>query len=117
MPCKERKAVLKAIKKQSAKQKSRVTKVLPNGVGNSADSVRSNSSVNRDWENWVVLHGNAKVAVNDVWGIDKAINVKFKGDKSNALYIVGWKGNGETERTTVSTGGARRNKGATASNN
>jgi len=44
----------------------------------------SSSSVNKDWENWVVYHGNDKMAVEDVWGIGKTIGVKFK-DKMNML--------------------------------
>jgi len=36
-------------------------------------SSSSNSSVNKEWENWVLLHGNAEVAVDDVWGIKQLV--------------------------------------------
>jgi len=49
-------------------------------------STTSNSSpVHKDSENWVVYHGNDKMAVEDVWGIGKMIGVKFNEDKMNTL--------------------------------
>ncbi|MCI96836.1 endonuclease/exonuclease/phosphatase family protein, partial [Trifolium medium] len=39
--------------------------------------------VNNDWKNWVVMHGNERMAVEDVWGIGKAISVKFTDDNAN----------------------------------
>ncbi|MCI73520.1 hypothetical protein A2U01_0094784, partial [Trifolium medium] len=29
------------------------------------------------------MHGNERMAMEDVWGIGKAIDVKFKGDNAN----------------------------------
>ena len=51
-------------------------------------SVCSQASVNKDWENWAVLHGNNEVAVEDVWAIAKAIGVKFNGDKANMFNVL-----------------------------
>ncbi|PNX67195.1 hypothetical protein L195_g063407, partial [Trifolium pratense] len=28
----------------------------------------SSGSVNNDWQNWVAIHGNDQLAVDDVWG-------------------------------------------------
>ncbi|MCI29592.1 hypothetical protein A2U01_0050801, partial [Trifolium medium] len=43
---------------------------------------------NKDWEHWVVLHWNEKVAVEDVWGIRKAIRVKFNGNSANMFSVM-----------------------------
>jgi len=45
-------------------------------------------SVNNDWSNWVVLHGNGAVAVEDIWGIGKAIGVSFKGENHNMFSVL-----------------------------
>jgi hypothetical protein len=51
------------------------------------------SSVNNDWKNLVILHGNEEVALDDVWGIGKVICVKFNGDKSIMVNVVSrWRG-------------------------
>ncbi|MCI72815.1 endonuclease/exonuclease/phosphatase family protein, partial [Trifolium medium] len=50
------------------------------------------ASINNDWQNWVVMHGSDKMVVEDVWGIGKAIGVKFNSDNANrfsALVRVG----------------------------
>jgi hypothetical protein len=48
-----------------------------------SDPTSSNDSssalVSNDWKHWVVMHGNEKVAVEDVWGLGKTIGVKFNG--------------------------------------
>jgi hypothetical protein len=40
----------------------------------------SQSSVNNDLANWLVLHGNKKVASDDVCGIGTKVGIKFHGD-------------------------------------
>lgn len=60
-------------------------KVNPNkGTSNSSGF---QSSVNNDWTNWLVLHGNAKEANDDVRGIGKAVGLKFNGDKIICLMF------------------------------
>ncbi|CAJ2632329.1 unnamed protein product [Trifolium pratense] len=77
MPSKDRCEVLKALKKKVRRRRG--------GDGfnrscsmsrhvSSGDSV-SSGSINNDWTNWVAIHGNDQVAVDDVWGIGKAIGV------------------------------------------
>jgi len=57
----------------------------------------SQSSVNYDWHNWLVLHGNDKVVSEDVCDIGTVVGLKFKGDKNNMFDVlsrVGRKNNG-----------------------
>ncbi|MCI92718.1 sulfate transporter, partial [Trifolium medium] len=65
------------------------------------DSGSSQESVNKDWENWVVMHGTEKVAVEDVWGIGKAIGVKFNGDDANLFRVLSRKGRGRQPKVGV----------------
>lgn len=48
----------------------------------------SQSSVNNDWENWLVLHGTHRVAQEDVMGIGKEIGLKFGGDNNNMFDVL-----------------------------
>ena len=61
-------------------------------------SEASQSSVNNDWENWLVLNTNKKTAVEDVYDIGKQIGLNFEGDKNNMFDVlsgVGQKTHGE----------------------
>jgi len=51
-------------------------------------TVDSQSSVNNDWENWLVLHGNGKKKAEDVCEIGKIVGLKFKGDKNNMFDVL-----------------------------
>jgi hypothetical protein len=60
----------------------------------------------------VVLHGNEEVAVEDVWGIGKAIGVKFDGENHNMFSVLSRAGKGksvsknrEEEEGVASAGG------------
>jgi hypothetical protein len=44
--------------------------------------------VNKDWENWVVLHGKRDAVEEDVREIGKTLGVKFKGDKNNSFNLL-----------------------------
>ena len=80
----DRKAVLRALRRST---KSDVFK--PKGKSNDVSSNNeSQSSVNNDWMNWLVLHGNEKAASADVCGIGKAIGLKFNGDKNNMFDVL-----------------------------
>ena len=59
---------------------------MVNSLSNSSNT--SNSSVNKDWENWVLLHGNKKVATEDVREIGLSLGVNFKGDKNNSFNLL-----------------------------
>jgi hypothetical protein len=64
-----------------------------NTVSNSSNL--SNSSVNKDWEKWVVLHGKKEVVAEDVREIGKTLGVKFKGDKNNNFNLLSKEGRRE----------------------
>jgi hypothetical protein len=90
MPSKDRMVVLKELKKQVRKRGrgsvSNGFQVIQQQDHNSSES--SQASVNKDLSNWVVLHGNEEVAVEDVWGIGKAIGVKFNVDNANMFSVL-----------------------------
>ncbi|MCI21881.1 hypothetical protein A2U01_0043052, partial [Trifolium medium] len=74
LPGKDRREVLKILKKEVRKRsgRSRTNKSVEVVHQDRSGSDSSVASVNKDWEHWVVLHRNEKVAVEDVWGIGKA---------------------------------------------
>jgi hypothetical protein len=49
----------------------------------------------------VAVHGNDQLAVEDVWGIGKAIGVTFRGDKENMFSTLSRAGNGEKANTRL----------------
>jgi len=61
---------------------------------NSNLSNSSSTSVNKDWENRVLLYGKSEV-VEDVRGIGKTIGVKYKGDKMNRFNLLSKEGRRE----------------------
>jgi len=79
LPAKDREDVLCALKRNVSKRKGQ--KGVPKVIVNSKDNVEkpsvSQSSVNNDWKNWLVLHGTKQVANEDVLGIWKDIGLKF----------------------------------------
>jgi len=94
MSSKDRNNVLKELKKQARKHRGGLVNngiKVKEGVV-SGPSETSQASVNKDWHNWVVLHGDEDVAVEDVWGIGKAIGVRFNGGKANMFDVLFRKG-------------------------
>ncbi|PNX65598.1 hypothetical protein L195_g062681, partial [Trifolium pratense] len=63
--------------------------------------------------NWVAVHGNDQLAVDDVWGIGKAIGVKFKGDNVNMFNILSRASKGKRVESgrMVEAGGSRMDNG------
>jgi len=51
--------------------------------------------VNKDWENWVVVHGKKEVVAEDVREIGKTLGVKFKGDNINDFNLLSKEGRRE----------------------
>jgi len=98
LPDKDHKEVLRALRRTVKKRRmaSEVskTKVISNDGSAQSDS---QSSVNNDWSNLVVFHGNDMVAVEDVWGIGKAVGLKFNGDKNNMFNVLSRVGIGKKE--------------------
>jgi len=54
----------------------------------STSSNTSNASVNKDWENWVAVHGKKEAVVEDVRVIGKTLGVNFNGDKNNKFNLL-----------------------------
>jgi len=48
----------------------------------------SQSSVNNDWKNWLLLHGSDRVAHEDFMGIGKEIGLNFDGDNNNRFDVL-----------------------------
>ena len=48
----------------------------------------SQTSVNNDWNNWLVLHGNDKVLAEDVCAIGRTVGLTFSGDLNNKFDVL-----------------------------
>lgn len=66
--------------------------------GSHVSDSSSSASVNNDWKNWVVLHGNADVVKEDVCCFGKSLGVKFYDDKSNKFRVLSLDRNRKKER-------------------
>jgi len=99
LPCKDRKEALKILRKKVRKRSERSVSCGVVGVETHPTSSNNSSSAsinnNNDWQHWVVMHGNEKVAVDDVWGMGKAIGVEFNGDPANMFNVLSRVGRGK----------------------
>ncbi|MCI29560.1 sulfate transporter, partial [Trifolium medium] len=75
MLSKDRGEVLKILKKSVRRSRGGDGVNRSCSVSRQATSEESASSgsINNDWKNWVDVHGDEQMAVDDVWGIGKAI--------------------------------------------
>ncbi|PNX95462.1 putative sulfate transporter, partial [Trifolium pratense] len=114
MPNNDRREILKVLKKKVRRRRggddiNRSCSV--SRLASSGDS-SSSGSISNDWKNWVAVHGNDQLAVDDVWGIGKAIGIKFKGDNVNMFNILSRAGKGKKEYSSRgSVGEPRPEKG------
>ncbi|PNX85649.1 hypothetical protein L195_g041719, partial [Trifolium pratense] len=115
MPCKDRGEVLKVLKKSVRRRRGGdgLNRSCSMSCHVSSGDSGSLGSVNNDWMNWVAVHGNDHMAVDDVWGIGKAIGVKFKGDNVNMFNILSRasKGKRKASGLMAEAGGSRRDNG------
>jgi len=90
LPAKDRIEILRALRKTVKKRKGLVvvSMIKVTYVDSIPQSTGSQVSVNNDWMNWLVLHGNKNKAVNDVCEIGKAMGLKFKGDNNNMFDVL-----------------------------
>ncbi|PNX89689.1 hypothetical protein L195_g045811, partial [Trifolium pratense] len=111
MPSKDRKEVLKVLKKNVCKRQggSRADRSCEVVHQVSSEKNQSSASVNNDWENWVVMQDNNYMVVDDVWDIGKAIGVKFKGNSSNMFNVL------SRARKSNQAGGGSKTKGCESS--
>jgi hypothetical protein len=102
LPAKDRKEVLKILKKQGGKRRalSKASKGIDTNVSNNSNS--STSSVNKELENWVVLHGRKEV-MEDVREIGKALGVQYGVANNNRFNLLTREGRREwrAERGTL----------------
>ncbi|MCH79869.1 sulfate transporter [Trifolium medium] len=114
LPSKDRGEVLKILKKQVRRRRGGDNINRSCSVSRRTSSVESSSSssVNKDWQNWVAMQGSEQMAVDDVWGIGKAIGVKFKGDNVNMFRVLSRANKGKKERPGPHLeGGGRQDMG------
>ncbi|MCI17235.1 hypothetical protein A2U01_0038382, partial [Trifolium medium] len=86
----DRREVLRILEKEVRKSSGR-NKIHKAAVVVNQDrsySVSSGASVNKDWEHWVVLHGNEKVVREDVREIGQTIEVNFNGVSANMFGVM-----------------------------
>jgi hypothetical protein len=102
---KDRNAVLCTLKKRASNKKQPISDDSPQG---NSDEVSSSASVNKEWNNWVVLHGKEKEAVEDVWGIGKDLGLQFQGETHNMFEALARKGDGKRESRRLDEGGRGR---------
>ena len=85
----DRKQVLRALHKTHRRRKlssgASKDKVPSFEISSGNDSQQS---VNNDWTNWLVLHGNDKVLSDDVREVGKVVGLNFKGDKNNSFDVL-----------------------------
>jgi hypothetical protein len=83
-----RREILKLLKKNKCKSRtmSKASKVLATNPSKSSNT--SSSLVNKDLENWVVIHGRKELADEDVREIGKSLGVHYVGDKNNRFNLL-----------------------------
>ena len=85
----DRKQVLRALHKTHRRRKVVQGASFDKVISNDTSSVNgSQSSVNNDWTNWLVLHGCGKALSDDVRGMGKVVGLKFKGDTNNMFDVL-----------------------------
>jgi len=90
MQVSERKQILKILNKQ--KSKRRVRKGGNNSkaaaISSSESSKNSTSSVNKDWENWVLVRGNAVKVAEDVKDIGRTVGLSYECELNNGFNLL-----------------------------
>lgn len=84
---KDRQEVLRALRRP-LKQRNMVS-AGSKAKGKSCESNSvSQSSVNNDWNHWLVLKGNEKVINKDVCDVATTVGLKLQGDINNNMFAV-----------------------------
>ncbi|MCI06207.1 sulfate transporter [Trifolium medium] len=114
LPSKDRNEVLKVLKKKVRRRRggNRMNRSCAVSHQASSEESKSSASVNNDWKHWVVMQGNEQVAVDDIWGLGKAITVKFNGDNMNMFNVLSRAGKGKQVASSQLQGGRGRIRGA-----
>jgi hypothetical protein len=94
LPCKDRGEALKALGRCVRKRRAGVQGNSSNMAGGQAFSDASSTSGanDDDWRNWVAVHGNDELAVEDVRDVGQSIGVKLRGGQENMFRVLSRKG-------------------------
>jgi hypothetical protein len=101
MPAKDRREILKILKKQAQEQKARFIanssrkKGTVTSNSSKIDSTTSLSSVNKDLEHWVSLRSGLEARDKDVCDIGEVLGVKFKEENLNKFNTLSKEGRRE----------------------
>jgi len=88
LPLKDRKEILKVLKKHECKRSVLAKASKAMATSNSISSNTSNALVHKEWEHWVVLHDKKEVAEEDVREIGKTLGVDFEGCNKKSLNLL-----------------------------
>jgi len=88
LPSKDRKKILKVLKKQERKRNTASKASKETTTSTSTSTNTSNASVNKEWEHWVVLHDKKENVAEDVREIGKTLGVYVTGDKFSGLNLL-----------------------------
>ncbi|GAU22961.1 hypothetical protein TSUD_247050 [Trifolium subterraneum] len=107
LPREDRREVLRILNKNESRRRGTALDHRSYEVKNTCNSeeIPSLGSINNDWQNWVVMQGNDKAAVDDVWGIGQVIGVTPHSDNANRFSALGSQGVGEAEGGVQVSGG------------
>jgi hypothetical protein len=102
MPDNDRKQVLHILKKHKRNSK-RQMEVGNNNLSSAAvstsecskNSKNSSSSVNKDLENWLVLHGRKETVAADVRDVGKVVGLHYQCDTTNSFKLLSKEGRRE----------------------
>ena len=83
----DRREVLRALRRTTKQRRavSGTSKATSKAV---SSNCASQTSVNNDWNNWLVLHGNEMVRSEDVRDIGRTVGLNFNGDKNNKFDVL-----------------------------
>jgi hypothetical protein len=89
--------VLRILHKKGRKEKGGGAVCSRQGEASSASAVTdsSSASVTNDWKHWVALHGNDKMAADDVAAVGKTLGVIVKVDQENMFSALSKSGKGK----------------------
>ncbi|MCH79282.1 cysteine-rich receptor-like protein kinase [Trifolium medium] len=106
LPSEDRREVLKILKKNASRY---AEKTIANQSGEvrhhgSSDEASSSNSVNNDWQNWVVMHGNESTAAADVRGIGEVLGLHCNVNNKNMFSALSRAGKGKMASKDVAQG-------------
>ena len=94
----DRREVLRALRRTTKHRRAVSGASKPKASSKAASpNCTSQTSVNNDWNNWLMLHGNDKVRSEDVCDIGRAVGLNFTRDKNNMFDVLSGVGRNNRE--------------------